>query len=67
MIVGWGKETKLSAFRMQPGRSSGVKHRQTVNQDDQVSLASQTSQKVEKINICYPQVKGKEGGEITDG
>ncbi|WP_342551610.1 hypothetical protein [Paenibacillus sp. FSL R7-0652] len=67
MIVGWGKQTNLSASRTQSVRSGGVHHRRTVNQDDQMSGASQTSQKIKKINHGRPQVKGKAGGGSTDG
>jgi hypothetical protein len=37
------------------------------NQANLVKQVSETSQKVKEMNKDYPQVKGKAGGEITDG
>lgn len=67
MILGWGKQTNLSASRTRTTRSSRVSQNVSDNQANLVKQVSETSQKVKEINKDYPQVKGKAGGEITDG
>ncbi|PZT54428.1 hypothetical protein [Paenibacillus silvae] len=66
MILGWGKQTNLSASRTRLTRSSRVSQNVSDNQANLVKQISETSQKVKEMNN-YPQVKGKAGGEITDG
>ncbi|GGH41850.1 hypothetical protein GCM10008014_01630 [Paenibacillus silvae] len=68
MILGWGKQTNLSASRTRTTRSSRVSQNVSDNQANLlVKQVSETSQKVKEINKDHPQVKGKAGGEITDG
>lgn len=67
MIVGWGKQTKLSASRTRFIRSSRVSQNVSDNQVNPVSRASETSQEIQKINSAFPQVKGEAGGGVTDG
>ncbi|MCK6076474.1 hypothetical protein [Paenibacillus silvae] len=67
MILGWGKQTNLSASRTRLTRSSRVSQNVSDNQANLVKQVSETSQEVKEINKDHPQVKGKAGGEITDG
>ncbi|KAA8786398.1 hypothetical protein ABIE27_001711 [Paenibacillus sp. 4624] len=70
MIVGWGKQTNLTASRTRFIRSSRVSPNVSDNQANLVSRAShtsETSQKTKKINNGCPQIKGRSGGGITDG
>lgn len=70
MIVGWGKQTNLSASRTRFIRSSRVSQNVSDNQGNLVSRASQTietSQEIKKINNGLSPVKGKAGGGVTDG
>ncbi|MBU5352304.1 hypothetical protein ACN9MH_17860 [Paenibacillus silvae] len=67
MILGWDKQTNLSASRTRLTRSSPVSQNVSDNQANLVKQVSETSQKVKEMNKDYPQVKGKAGGEITDG
>lgn len=67
MIVGWGKQTNLSASRTRSIRSSRLSQNVSDHQANLVKQVSETSQKVKQINKGYTQVKGRAGGRITDG
>ncbi|MBB6024944.1 hypothetical protein HNR77_006090 [Paenibacillus sp. JGP012] len=67
MILGWDKQTNLSASRTRLTRSSRVSQNVSGNQANLVKQVIETGQKVKEMNTDYPQVKGKAGGEITDG
>ncbi|MDT0123449.1 hypothetical protein Q9R46_12400 [Paenibacillus sp. RRE4] len=67
MIVGWGKQTNLTASRTRAIRSSRVSQNVSDNQATLVKQVSEASQTVKKMNKGYLRVKGKAGGGITDG
>ena len=73
MIVGWGKQTNLTASRTRFIRSSQVMPNMSDNQADLVKRVSQTSetsqkfQKNQKNQQRLSPVKGKAGGGIIDG